>query len=85
MPTSVEQDKTIKETFEGKVNEGYSLLRKHCGHAVQEALNSVGIKTSVRIYNIGTFLYEESIPYLPGNTFLYIKTNNPGKSLYRNR
>ena len=85
LPTSAEQDKTIKETFESKINEGYSLIRNHCGHAVQEALNSVGIKTSVRIYNNETLSYEESVPFLPSNTFIFIKTNRSGITLYRNK
>jgi len=85
LPTSVEQDKAIKGKFVDKINEGYSLLRNHCGHAVQDALNCVGIKTSVKIYNMETLSYEENTAYFPSNIFTFIKANNPGTNLYKRR
>ena len=85
LPTSKMQDAFIKETFLRAVKEGYNLFTNHCGHAVQKALNSAGIKTYVETYDLESHSVVRDYPYLPGNTFMYIKSNNSGITIYRRR
>ena len=81
LPTSLKEDAIIKNTFVKSVMKGYDLVMNQCANAVQDALNSVGINTSVHKYDVSIPLlgnYSIKIePYLPSKAFEAIKENNP--------
>ena len=85
LPTTQEQDKIIRESFENAVLKGYNLFTNHCGHAVQNALKSAGFGVSITSFEKDSFTFEGKEPYLPGNAFMYVKANNIGESLYRRK
>ena len=85
LSTTQEQDNKARASFENTVKKGYNLFTNHCAHAVQNALKSAGLGFSIKSFEKGRLFYEEEIPYLPGNAFMYIKANNVGTSLYRNK
>ena len=85
LSTTQEQDNKARVSFEKTVKKGYNLFTNHCAHAVQNALKSAGLGVSIKSFEKERLFYEEKTPYLPGNAFMYIKVNNIGTSLYRNK
>ena len=85
LPTTTDQDNKIRESFVNSVKKGYNLFTNHCGHAVQNALKSVGIGVSISSFEKESSSYEKKTPYLPGNAFMYIKACNTGESLYKRK
>jgi hypothetical protein len=88
LPTSPKEDVVIRDNFVKTVNDGYNLISNQCADAVKNALNSVGIDTSVFNYDVSIPLpgkTPHSIPlfsvkiepYLPSMTFEAIRSNNP--------
>jgi hypothetical protein len=90
LPTTPEQDNTIRSTFTDAVNQGYSLIDNQCSIAVQKGLNAAGIKTTVTSTTQSTRWGEtfQSTrtynPYLPSRAFNAIKVNN-SNGFYINR
>ena len=82
IPTTPEQDNTIRETFTDiSTNENYSLLSNNCATTVQRSLDAADIQTAV---------ISITIPIGRGETFQFTKTYNsfiPGllfKSMVKN-
>ena len=86
IPTSSNQDKTIKEEFEsiGK-NDKYSLnifAPNHCATAVQRSLEKGGIDSKSNLVQIRVganstqLTLKRSLPYLPSAAYQAIKNNN---------
>ncbi len=82
LPTTPEQDNTIRESFIESVEEGYNLVTNQCSQAVQKSLKAAGIPVSKLSYNpVGTLGSPSGIkassPYLPSQAFKTIISNNP--------
>jgi hypothetical protein len=97
IPTTAEQDNTIRTTFTDiSKNEDYSLglidgkLPNHCTTVTQRSLTAAGIKTTITL-TTGTVRWGEDFrstrtfqPYLPSQAYKAIKNNNSqGYSVYR--
>ena len=89
LPTSPKEDIVIRDNFVKTVNDGYNLISNQCADAVKNALNSVGIDTSVFNYDVSIPLPGKNSPnipllsikiepYLPSKTFEAIMSNNDG-------
>ena len=87
LPTSPKEDIVIRDNFVKTVNDGYDLIFNQCADAVKNALNSVGIDTSVFNYDVSIPLPGKNShniplfsikiePYLPSKTFEAIRSNN---------
>jgi RHS repeat-associated protein len=87
IPTNSEQDKVVKETYLQAVEQGYSLIDNHCSIAVQKSLNSIGIKTHVKldplIINASPTFSANVNPYFPDDAYKAIKMNNHGYVIKR--
>jgi RHS repeat-associated protein len=88
LPTSHKEDIIIRDNFVKTVNDGYDLISNQCADAVKNALNSVGIDTSVFNYDVSVPLPGKNSPsiplfsiniepYFPSKTFEAIRENNP--------
>jgi len=86
LPTTPEQDNTIRETFTNiATNESYSLGIKstsnQCANVVQRSLNAAGIETQVTqtVVNnrVGVMTQRTFNPYMPNAAFKAIINNNP--------
>ena len=81
IPTTKEQDETIRKTFTEVVNEGYSLIDNHCSIAVQKSLNAAGIDTHfdnfVPTLGTGNIINFKNNPYFPSKAYQAIKKRNP--------
>lgn len=93
LPTTLEQDTQIRNTFIDAVNDGYGLISNQCAQSVQKALNSAGVETAVTVTRTVTDrqhgdIYQvttKSNPYLPSTTFNSIIKNNPSGLYIRRR
>ncbi|WP_163223412.1 RHS repeat domain-containing protein [Bacteroides sp. 214] len=81
LPTTTEQDETVRETFMSAVDDGYNLFNNQCSQAVQKSLNAAGIETREVnfVFDIQTNVgrVQKTNPYIPSNAFKAIIKNNP--------
>jgi hypothetical protein len=86
IPTTSEQDNTIRNTFVDISEETYNLITNNCTTAVQKSLNTVGIKTSERRTDvmIGPSTQRDT-PWLPSMAFKVIRNNNAGTYIHKQK
>ena len=85
LPTTPEQDKTIRETFTNIANtESYDLTDNQCAQVVQRSLNKAGVltanTTTKRTVDKNGVIHRTTTfnrPFLPSSTFSSVRKNNP--------
>ena len=85
LPTTPEQDKTIRETFTNIANtESYDMTDNQCAQVVQRSLNKAGVPTAntetKRTVDKNGVIHRTTTitrPFMPSSTFRSIRKNNP--------